>query len=396
MEWKRCKIGDVCTINDDQYSLKENWSEALYLDTGSITANKIDVIQKIDDMENNLPSRARRKVQNLDIIYSTVRPNQKHYGILQNPEKNLLVSTGFSVIRANPLIANPFYLYYLLTQDSIVNYLHSLGEQAVSAYPSIKPQDIADLLIDLPQLNKQNKIASILSSLDAKIENNNKINANLEAQAQALFKSWFVDFEPFQDGEFQDSELGRIPKGWKVGKLSEIANITMGQSPSGSTYNENHEGTEFYQGSADFGWRFPNERVYTTEPLRFAESNSILMSVRAPVGTMNISLNKCCIGRGLASIQSKDNSNSFVFYLMDFLKPLLNSYNGDGTVFGSINKKSLETLPIIKPPQDVIDSFEKIVSPLDGIIKNNSVETKTLSTLRDTLLPKLMSGEIEV
>ena len=119
------------------------------------------------------------------------------------------------------------------------------------------------------------------------------INQNLEAQAQAIFKSWFVDFEPFQDGKFVDSELGPIPKGWQVGTLQDIAQITMGQSPSGDSYNEDGDGCVFYQGRAEFGSRFPTRRLFTTSPKRMAQAGDVLLSVRAPVGDLNLSYENC-------------------------------------------------------------------------------------------------------
>ncbi len=220
-------------------------------------------------------------------------------------------------------------------------------------------------------------------------------NDNLEQQAQALFKSWFVDFEPFQQGKFVESELGLIPEGWRVGTLSDISNITMGQSPSGSSFNEHKEGIIFYQGRTDFGWRYPSIRLYTTEPCRFAEANSVLLSVRAPVGDINITTHKCCIGRGLASLQSKNNTSSFLFYSLQHQKPIFNQYNGEGTVFGSINRNALENIRIIIPSDKVTTTFEGIVSKLDFAIQTNTLENIRLSELRDTLLPKLMSGEIK-
>ena len=223
---------------------------------------------------------------------------------------------------------------------------------------------------------------------------NKRGNDNLEQQAQALFKSWFVDFEPFRDGPFVDSELGEIPQGWKIGTLSEIADITMGQSPKGSSYNEEGNGIIFYQGRAEFGNRFPSIRLYTTEPTRIAEINSVLLSVRAPVGDINIAKNTCCIGRGLAAIKSKHGCNSFILYLLQSLKPLLEQYNGEGTVFGCINRKEIEGLPIIIPKESVINEFEEIVEKIDSEIKNLTIEQENLSALRDTLLPKLMAGKI--
>ena len=183
---------------------------------------------------------------------------------------------------------------------------------------------------------------------------------------------------------------------WKKGNLSDIAEITMGQSPNGSSYNENKDGTIFFQGRTDFGFRFPTVRLYTTEPKRMAKLNDVLMSVRAPVGDINIAYNECCIGRGLAAIHSKFNQQSFVLYTMLSLKEQLNVFNGEGTVFGSINRDALNQMPIITPSSEAISEFENIVSTMDMEIRNIYDETCNLIELRDLLLPKLMSGEIDV
>lgn len=221
-------------------------------------------------------------------------------------------------------------------------------------------------------------------------------NRNLEQQAKAIFKSWFVDFEPFQDGRFVDSELGPIPAGWRVGTLEDIADITMGQSPKGESYNENSVGTVFYQGRAEFTDRFPVRRLFTTEPKRMATSGDVLLSVRAPVGDMNIANEPCCIGRGLATIHAKHGFTSFVFYTMQTLRQELDKYNGEGTVFGCINKDSLNALKVIIPPENIISVFEERTSPLDRRYFVGIEENMRLTKLRDTLLPKLMSGEIDV
>lgn len=225
---------------------------------------------------------------------------------------------------------------------------------------------------------------------------NRRRNDNLEQQAQALYKSWFIDFEPFKDCEFIESEFGFIPEAWRVGPLSDLAEITMGQSPSGKSYNENGDGMLFYQGRAEFGDRYPSIRLYTTEPSRIAEQNSVLLSVRAPVGDTNIAYNKCCIGRGLASIKAKHGFNSFIFYMTKSLKDQFDLYNGEGTVFGSINRDSLNSMKVIVPSNDVINDFEKIVAPLDLKYKSLFNENLLLTQQRDTLLPKLMSGELKI
>lgn len=184
--------------------------------------------------------------------------------------------------------------------------------------------------------------------------------------------------------------------GGYMGTLSDIADITMGQSPNGSSYNEDGNGAVFFQGRAEFGFRFPSVRLYTTEPKRMACANDTLMSVRAPVGDLNVAYTDCCIGRGLAAIHSKSNQQSFVLYTMFSLHKQLDVFNGEGTVFGSINRTALTELPIFIPSDREIVKFEAIVTPIDAAIRNNYEEICRLEKIRDALLPKLMSGELDV
>ena len=183
---------------------------------------------------------------------------------------------------------------------------------------------------------------------------------------------------------------------WTSGVLSDIAIVNMGQSPKGDTYNEDGVGTVFFQGRAEFGFRFPTRRLSTTDPKRMAQANDALMSVRAPVGDMNVAYEDCCIGRGLAAIRSKDGHQSFVLYTMFNLREQLNVFNGEGTVFGSINRDALNSMPISIPPKKVLDEFEATVAPMDAAIRNNYDEICRLEAIRDSLLPKLMSGELDV
>ena len=289
----------------------------------------------------------------------------------------------------------PYLIYYFHTiegQHKILSFANQTGVPAL-AQPL---KNFKNIDVQLPPLSKQKQIASILSSIDDKIECNQRINDNLEQQAQALFKSWFVDFEPFKEGVFVESELGMIPKGWRMGELCEIADITMGVSPSGTTYNTDGNGEVFYQGRAEFGFRFPKRNMYTTEAKRIAEADTVLVSVRAPVGDINVAEERCCIGRGLASVKSKKNCNSFILYLMQNLKPVFDRFNGEGTVFGSINKKAFEELRVLIPDEKAISDFESIANNIDRRIKKTEQESRRLAQLRDTLLPKLMSGELEI
>ncbi len=187
-----------------------------------------------------------------------------------------------------------------------------------------------------------------------------------------------------------------MPEDWKVGKLGEIAEIIMGQSPNGSSYNEEKNGCIFFQGRAEFGARFPRVRLYTTEPKRMAQTGDVIMSVRAPVGDFNVAMDNCCIGRGLCAIRSKQNCQSFILYTIWASQDRLNIFNGEGTVFGSVNKDSLYNMPVTIPTNEIMIKFENTCSVLDRLIWNNSLENTRLAALRDTLLPKLMKGEIDV
>lgn len=175
------RLGDIVKTNQSTYSPKENWQFVNYLDTGNITMNKIAQIQYINTLTDKLPSRARRKVRKDSIIYSTVRPNQLHFGIIKEQPDNFLVSTGFTVIDVNKEIAIPDYIYYVLTKKEVIEHLQAIAEQSVSAYPSLKPSDIENLDIMLPQVAIQKKIVDILGAIDEKIKKNTEINNNLAA-----------------------------------------------------------------------------------------------------------------------------------------------------------------------------------------------------------------------
>ena len=175
------RIGDFCKTNLCAYSEKEKWGEIHYLDTGNITRGKVAEIQTLVPGIDTIPSRARRKVQVNDIIYSTVRPNQRHYGIIKAHDPNMLVSTGFVVITVDTRIADPDFIYYFLTQDDVVETLEAIGEQSTSAYPSIKPVDIENLEIELPPLEAQKAAGAMLRQLDRKCAVNDEINDNLAA-----------------------------------------------------------------------------------------------------------------------------------------------------------------------------------------------------------------------
>ena len=301
-------------------------------------------------------------------------------GYITSLDTPTTVASGIFVIRnLNPELIDTRFIYNFLCSKRFKDFITMRTEGSV--IPHLYQKDFVELDFTLPPIDEQRRIVSILDTISSKIDLNKAINNNLEQQAQALYAEMF---------QSEDNEQ------WDIGVLGDIADVTMGQSPSGSSYNEDGIGTIFFQGRAEFGFRFPTVRLFTTEPKRMASANDVLMSVRAPVGDLNVAREDCCIGRGLAAIHSNDNHQSYVLYTMFALRPELDVFNGEGTVFGSINKNSLNAMPIKLPPKELIDKFEAIVSPMDALIRNNNDEICHLQSLRDSLLPRLMSGEIDV
>lgn len=391
MEWKEVDICQLCDSVSETY--KGNASEVVLINTSDVLDGKCLNHEYVPN--KNLKGQFKKTFRKGDILYSEIRPANKRFCFVDFEPKDYIASTKLMVLRAHEDV-DPQYLYQILRSNDTLAQLQMLAESRSGTFPQITYSELSNIMVSLPSQKAQKNIVSILSSLDRKIELNNKINADLEEMAQAIFKNWFVDFEPFKDGKFVDSELGMIPEGWKVGTLEDIAEITMGQSPAGNSLTENREGMIFYQGSSDFGFRFPSIRVFTTEPKRLAVANSVLFSVRAPVGDINVAKEECCIGRGVASIKSKYGHDSYLFYTMKSLHKLFDSFDGEGTVFGSINKKTLSAIQILLPSDGIVEQFNDIASSFDNRIRSLSEENSRLSLLRDTLLPRLMSGELEV
>ena len=401
MEWKEVRLGDYIKTNETQYSIKENWENFVYLDTGSIIEGRIDKLLYFTK-EDKLPSRARRKVQHGDIIYSCVRPNQRHYGYINIPVENLLVSTGFVVISCKDIDSK--YLYYYLTQDTIINYLQNIGEQSVSTYPTIKPQDIEDIFIRIPSdIEDQRRIASILSSLDRKIELNNKINADLEEMAQAIFKNWFVDFEPFKDGKFVDSELGMIPEGWKVGTLGDFCKCLLGGTPSRSK-EEYWNGDVNWINSGEINkFRILEASEKITE-LGLSKSatkllpkkTTVLAITGATLGQVSLlEIDTCTNQSVIGVLENAEVPYEYIYpFIKDRIEMLIQHQTGGAQQH--INKDNVESLIFLLPAINVLEDYISLVSPMYKRIESQCFENLYLSTLRDTLLPRLMSGELEV
>ena len=295
-------------------------------------------------------------------------------GYLAIAANDLCTNQGFKSIVPDTSIVDSEFLYYYLKYH--IEEIKGLG--VGTTFAEISGRVLENYEVILPDLEAQKRISYMLSRMDSKIEHNQLINDNLLEIGKQLFNDML-------------STANLSP-----GKLSDITDITMGQSPPGESLSEKQNGMIFYQGRSEFGKIFPTPRLYTSDPKRIAPKGSVLVSVRAPVGDINLALNECCIGRGLAAIETKNSTPGFVHYLIDCLQPAFDIFNGNGTVFGSIDKSSINNIEINIPDESSLKSFDEKAKTIDSLIETNHVEMMKLIELRDCLLPKLMSGVVDV
>lgn len=393
-EWKECKLGDLVTSNNRSVGKDYPYQLIQYLDTGSITGGEIDSLQEID--LKSAPSRAKRLVKKNDIVYSTVRPIQRHFGYMTDPISNLVVSTGFSVIEANPVLAESLFIYYFLTSGETVETLDVIAEGSTSAYPSLKPSDIENLEISIPPLPEQKAIASVLSSLDDKIDLLHRQNTTLEAMAETLFRQWFVE-------EAQDD--------WDGCMLGKLANIKGGKRlPKGSTLSE-IPSLHPYIRTKDIHENkikikellFVPEDVFPFISRYTVEQNDIIISIVGTIGLCVIipeELHLANLTENCAKIVNIKENVLDRFYLFYYLISSHGQSEIEDRHVGSTQPKlplyNIEKLQIPIPPPPKQKAFRSAVSSFNNKIQANQLQIQKLEQLRDTLLPKLMKGEVRV
>lgn len=402
MEWKEVRLGDVCTRvcsggTPKSTNLSYYGGEIPWLNTKEIDFNRIYSTEKTitDSGLNNSSAKW--------IVPNTVTVAM--YGATAG--KSCIVKVPMTTNQAccnltiNDEVADYEFVYYTLKNDYTT--LASLANGG--AQQNLNAQIIKDYVLKMPSLADQRRIASILSSLDRKIELNNKINADLEEMAQAIFKNWFVDFEPFKDGNFVDSELGMIPEGWKVGRLDEIADVVGGSTPSKAKpeyYTQkgiawltpkdlsNHPAVYTSRGVIDI-----TEEGYNSTSTKLMPKGTILFTSRAPIGYISIAQNDICTNQGFKSLVPKKAGTCFLYCFLKYVTPEIEN-KSTGSTFKEASGSLMKSLQVIMPEQKVFEDFETIVSPLFARIESLEKENSRLSLLRDTLLPRLMSGELEV
>ena len=385
--WRKIRLGSACETNVDSYSPKEEWTFVNYLDTGNITENRIDSIQYIDVKNEKLPSRARRKVKTDSIIYSTVRPNQRHFGIIKSQPENLLVSTGFAVIEVNAEVLDADFLYYLLTQATLVEALHAIAEQSTSAYPSIKASDIEDLEIEIPDLGTQKKIADVLGSLDRKMAQNMAINKNLLDQAQSIFTQEFL-------------ALDSIPDSWQESSLLGIADYLNGLAMQKYRPKDDEQGLpvlkikELRQGSCDSNSELCSpsinpEYIVHDGDVIFSWSGSLLVDIWCG-GT-------CGLNQHLFKVTSSTYDKWFYYaWTNHHLQKFATIAADMATTMGHIKREELSKAEVLIPSQSEYDRIGGLLAPLYELVIANRIENRKLASLRDELLPQLMSGQPDV
>ena len=315
----------------------------------------------------------------------------------------LLLAQRVACVRHNEKSLQKF-LYYQIFSKNFENYIKSV--HTGTSIPHVSLKQIGDFSFQVPDLSTQRRIAGILGSLDDKIELNRRINANLEAQAQALFRSWFVDFEPFRDGPFVDSELGKIPQGWKVGTASEFyKNITIGKTPP----RKEHQW--FSKDSHDIVWvsiadmgncglSICNSSEYLTpEAIKkfnicIVPVNTVLLSFKLTIGRVAIADKELATNEAIAHFHTRHNTLEYTYLALKNYE--FSSLGSTSSIATAVNSRIIKSMPWMMPSDDVLNQFHNVLSPIFNGIRNNIQEITYLSALRDTLLPKLIAGEINI
>lgn len=401
-EWKQYRLIDVLDkLIDYRGKTPKKTTSGVPLITAKIIKNgRIDTPTEfisVDDYDSWMV-RGFPKVG--DVVLTTEAPLGE---VAQLDDEKIALAQRVVTLRGKAGVLHNTYLKYYL--------MSNVGQQRIKARETgttvtgIKQSELREVIVDCPPYSRQLKIAAILKSLDDKIEVNRRINDNLEQQAQALFKSWFVDFEPFKDKPFVESDFGMIPQGWGVGVLSDIGEIVGGSTPSKSK-------PEYYT-QRGIAWLTPKDlsnnnckftargdiditiEGYNSCSTKIMPSGSVLFSSRAPIGYISIAKNDICTNQGFKSIIPKIAGTAFIYY---FLKISTNEIENKatGSTFKEASGTLMKSLPVVIAPKEIYDAFENLMKPIFRKQEVLEEESSKLTSIRDTLLPRLMSGKINV
>ena len=400
-EWKDYRLDEVCkSIADGDHMPPPKVERGIpFVTISNIKENRLDLSNTYfvpQEYYNALDTK--RKPKQGDTIYSVVGTFGKPVYIKDN--NPFVFQRHIAILRPNTSLLNPQFLYYTLLSPQFYRKADIMAIGAVQR--TISLTSLRNTTIPVPSLAIQNRLVSILSSLDDKIEVNRRINDNLEQQAQALFKSWFIDFEPFKDGEFVESEFGMIPKGWRVGTFLDTINVMPGGTPSTSIDEYWKDGTIpfFSPKDVDGIYCFETEKRITELGLKNCSSHiypkdTLFITARGTVGKIALAGLPMAMNQSNYALVAKEGIGKFYLYLLTqtLVSKLLKKANG--AVFSAITTRDFNE-PAILPSVSVLNYFEEHVSPIYNKIHQTSDESRRLAELRDTLLPRLMSGELKV
>jgi len=389
MATRKITINKISKINAETIRSKNVPEVIRYLDTSSITKNTIENVQILDSKIAPFPSRAQRKVKNKTIIYSTVRPEQEHFGIIESDTEDLIVSSGFLTLDVIDKDIDPKYLYYLITKRDITNHLQRVATNNVSAYPSINPDDLGKMEFVIPEdVSTQQKIAAVLSALDAKIELNQRINAELESMAKTLYDYWFV----------HNKNVGKL----KVGKLGDFIKV----NERSITKDYPHSEIEYIDIASVSVGRLEGTTQYALKDApsrarRLVKHGDTIWSTVRPNRKSYLFIcnpkENLVVSTGFAVLTPKNIPPSFLYFLTtteQFVNYLVS--NSEGSAYPAVSADRFAELEFSIPPEKRLTEFENIVSPMLTKISQLELESQTLTVLRDWLLPMLMNGQVVV
>lgn len=395
MEWKEVDICQLCDSVSETY--KGNASEVVLINTSDVLDGKCLNHEYVPNKK--LKGQFKKTFRKGDILYSEIRPANKRFCFVDFEPKDYIASTKLMILRAHEDI-DPQYLYQILRSNDTLTQLQMLAESRSGTFPQITYSELSNIMVSLPSQKAQKNIVSILASLDRKIELNNKINVDLEEMAQAIFKNWFVDFEPFKNGKFVDSELGMIPKGWKVGTLTEIASYMNGLAMQKFPPENNEDSLpvlkikELGQGfcgtdSDRCSCNIKDECKIHNGDVIFSWSGTLLVDVWCG--------GDCGLNQHLFKVTSKDYPKWFYYYwTKHHLQEFIHIAKDKAVTMGHIKRGHLEEAMVAIPDNDSMEKAHELFEPILSKMISLRLENSRLSLLRDTLLPRLMSGKLEV
>ncbi|WP_431860758.1 restriction endonuclease subunit S [Micrococcus terreus] len=342
---------------------------------------------------------AKSQLRSGDLLFarrSFVLEGAGKCSLVTDPTEALTFESSMIRARPDPAVAHSRFLYYFFKSPPGRARMASIA--ARTAVSGITGTNLTGLELDLPDINTQRQAASVLQLFDDLIENNRRRIEVLEEMARAIYREWFVKFRypGHDDVPMVDSALGQIPERWAVASLSTIADITTGQSPKSEFYNDAGIGKPFHQGVADFGSHFPSTRKWCSVGGRSALDGDILVSVRAPVGRINIANTGITIGRGLAALRAKDGRQGLLLGHLREAFAEEDSMGNDGAIFKSLSKSELSSIAVLVPPSDLADAANEVLTDNLAMIRGLAQANRQLSGIRDLLLPKLVTGQIDV